>query len=304
MVIDDSAENIHALVSLLKADYRVSAARNGETGLQMASRNHPDLIILDIRMPGLDGYEVCRRLKSDETTRRIPIIFITAASGDMDEVKAFQTGAIDYITKPFSPVAVKARVKTHVELKKASDLLETLSSIDGLTNIYNRRKFDELMAFEWRKAQRRAEPLSVLFLDIDHFKNYNDHYGHPRGDECLKRIAATLKQTLKRPEDILARYGGEEFVMILPNTDQAGVEYLGESIMKSVRDLNIPHEYSSVAENVTVSIGGATAIPEPGAHSHAEFLEIADKMLYSAKAIGRNQIRCVFWDSLQLQPGR
>lgn len=290
LVVDDSTENLDILVSLFKNDYMVAAARDGEKSLKMAEKNPPDLILLDIIMPGMDGYEVCRKLKENEITRNIPVIFITALSEAIDEAKAFGIGAVDFISKPFQPIVVKARVNTHLNLKKKSDMLEALAAIDGLTNIYNRRRFDETIALEWRRAARSEIPLSLIMLDIDHFKLFNDNYGHARGDECLKRIAEALKNGLQRAGDFIGRYGGEEFAVIVTDSDADGALHLAEKLKQTVCDLNIENEYSETAPYVTLSIGVATIqAPTPGA-SIEKFFDAADKMLFKSKKNGRNQV--------------
>ncbi len=276
LVVDDSAENIDILVSLFKDDYMVAAARDGAKSLKMAEKNPPDLILLDIIMPGMDGYEVCRKLKENEVTRDIPVIFITALSEAIDEARAFGIGAVDFISKPFQPIVVKARVNTHLNLKKKSDMLEALAAIDGLTDIYNRRKFDETMDIEWRRAARSQGPLSLIMVDIDHFKLFNDNYGHARGDECLKKVAEALKNALRRPGDFVGRYGGEEFAVILADSDAAGALHVAETLRQTIADLNIPHEYSRIAPYITISLGVATVLfPAPGA-TFEKFIDAAE----------------------------
>ena len=290
LVVDDSAENIDILVSLFKDDYMVAAARDGAKSLKMAEKNPPDLILLDIIMPGMDGYEVCRKLKENEVTRDIPVIFITALSEAIDEARAFGIGAVDFISKPFQPIVVKARVNTHLNLKKKSDMLEALAAIDGLTDIYNRRKFDETMDIEWRRAARSQSPLSLIMVDIDHFKLFNDNYGHARGDECLKKVADALKNALRRPGDFVGRYGGEEFAVILADSDAAGALHVAETLRRTIADLNVPHEYSDIAPYVTISLGVATVLfPAPGA-TFEKFIDAADGMLFKSKKNGRNQV--------------
>ena len=290
LVVDDSAENIDILVSLFKDDYMVAAARDGAKSLKMAEKNPPDLILLDIIMPGMDGYEVCRKLKENEVTRDIPVIFITALSEAIDEARAFGIGAVDFISKPFQPIVVKARVNTHLNLKKKSDMLEALAAIDGLTDIYNRRKFDETMDIEWRRGARSQSPLSLIMVDIDHFKLFNDNYGHARGDECLKKVADALKNGLRRPGDFVGRYGGEEFAVILADSDAAGALHVAETLRRTIADLNVPHEYSDIAPYVTISLGVATVLfPAPGA-TFEKFIDAADGMLFKSKKNGRNQV--------------
>ncbi|MCL6559450.1 MAG: diguanylate cyclase, partial [Firmicutes bacterium] len=256
LIVDDSPENITVLGALLRLDYTVRVATNGKKALKIVeSDNPPDLILLDVMMPGMDGYEVCRRLKADSRTRNIPVIFITARCGEEDEVKGFETGAVDYVTKPFSPVVIKARVRTHVELKRYRDFLVNTSYCDGLTAIANRRRFDEYYATMWDLSVRESLPLSLILIDIDNFKLFNDNYGHQEGDACLIRIAQKLSASAKRKTDLVARYGGEEFVCVLPNTGLDGAVVVAEEFRAGILSLQIPHAYSSTGSYVTVSQG-------------------------------------------------
>lgn len=299
LVVDDEPTNIQALGNLLKDDYRIRVANSGEKTLallQGAGRSLPDLILLDVQMPGIDGYEICRRLKDDLNTSSIPIIFVTARSATSDEEYGLNLGAVDYITKPFSPAIVRARVSTQMRLKRKTDLLEQYAMLDGLTGIPNRRQFDERLDKEWRRSLRDGLPLSVIMLDIDHFKGFNDHYGHGAGDQCLQKVARTLSDTLVRAGDCLCRYGGEEFIALLPNTEATGTHEVAEHLRVAVESLAIPHNYSSVASVVTISLGTATF--DPATFDTARGSEIgppslidrADAALYAAKKAGRNRV--------------
>jgi len=304
LVVDDTPDNIDVLKEALKKDYTVRPALDGATALKIASANpRPDLILLDIMMPGMDGYEVMRRLQADGNTREIPVIFVTAASGIESELKGFELGAVDYITKPFNPVVVRARVSTHLELhdarkklekqnqdlKTQTDLLEKIVHLDSLTNISNRRCFDKMLETEWSLALRNKAPLSVIVADIDYFKGYNDHYGHIEGDQCLCSVARCLSSLLQRPTDMVARYGGEEFVAILPATDIKGAALLAENWRAGVEKLRIPHASSSVADHVTLSVGYATLVPTRDLVPYY-LVGVADEMMYRAKGSGRNLI--------------
>ncbi|WDP88416.1 MAG: diguanylate cyclase [Desulfobacter sp.] len=290
LIVDDAAENIDILISLLTADYKIGVARDGQRALATAGKTLPDLILLDIMMPGMDGYEVCRRLKANERTKDIPVIFITALSEPMDEAKAFSLGAVDYITKPFTPVTVKARVNTHISLKEKTDMLERMVSLDGLTGIYNRRKFDEILAKEWNRAARYEDPVALVMMDIDYFKTFNDRYGHAGGDECLKAIADCMNNCIERPGDRLCRYGGEEFAAVLPGTGIEGALRVAEKMRAAVYGLGIPHEASLVDSRVTISAGAASAIPGSPGQTPAHLLGLSDEMLYKSKGEGRNRI--------------
>lgn len=290
LIVDDIPANIKVLGESLKADYRIRLATDGERALKMAtSATPPDIILLDIVMPKMDGYEVCRRLKQDPTSRNIPVIFITAMTEEEDETKGLAYGAVDYITKPFSLPIVRARIKTHLELKRHRDTLEALSTRDGLTGIPNRRRFDEVLTIEWLRGQREETPMSLMMIDIDHFKLYNDNYGHLEGDDCLKKVATCLAAAMSRPADFIARYGGEEFAVILPMTDHDGAVTVGEFLLEQIKYLNLAHKYSPVAERVTISLGIATMLPSRET-SPTILIDRADKALYASKMAGRNRL--------------
>lgn len=291
LIVDDLPMNIKILGDFLKDSYRVRLATKGQKVLEIAaSKDPPDLILLDIVMPEMDGYEVCRRLKEKCRTRNIPIIFITAKDQEEDETAGLGLGAVDYITKPFSLPIVDARIKTHLELKRHRDFLENLSTMDGLTGVPNRRTFDERLQMEWRRSMRESTFLALLMVDIDHFKAFNDNYGHLAGDDCLKLVAQSLAASLKRPGDLFARYGGEEFACILPQTDIEGAGYLAEKMRSGIESLNIPHQGSSVTDHVSISIGGACIYPAAPADMDT-LIEVADQCLYDAKREGRNRVR-------------
>lgn len=291
LIVDDSPMNIKVLGETLKSTYKIRIATDGRKALEIArSTPAPDLILLDIIMPGMDGYEVCRKLQSDHSTKNIPIIFVTSMDEEKDETKGLELGAVDYITKPFSLPIVQARLKTHIELKQHRDFLENLSSLDGLTSIPNRRRFDEQLEMETAKAIRTRQPLSLLMLDIDHFKLYNDTMGHIAGDDCLKQVARILKNSLFRPFDLVARYGGEEFSIILPDTSAEGALNTAARIQELLKEAQIPHHASPIKPQITFSIGVVTVIPK----SELDIVkarEEADKNLYLAKEAGRDTIK-------------
>jgi diguanylate cyclase (GGDEF)-like protein len=293
LIVDDQPENVEVLVQTLGHLYELRVALNGLGALQFAgSAQPPDLILLDIVMPDVDGYEVCRRLKSDEKTKDIPVVFLTSLSDMDDETKGLELGAIDYITKPVRPSIVRVRVRNHLALKRKSDLLEELACVDGLTCLANRRRFDETLDKEWMRAARSGTPVSLAIIDVDLFKAYNDKFGHVSGDECLRLIAQTLENSMRRAGDLAARYGGEEFVALMPDTDLAGAAEVARIMSAEIEALGIEHPYSTVAETVTVSIGVAATVPRTDVSPEA-LLKAADKALYEAKENGRNQVRTV-----------
>ncbi|MGM0675940.1 MAG: diguanylate cyclase domain-containing protein [Pseudomonadota bacterium] len=290
LIVDDQPTNIHALASLLKADYRILTATRGEKALELSQGEQaPDLILLDIVMPDMDGYETCRRLKDNETTRSIPVIFVTALDHDKDEEQGLNLGASDYISKPFNPAIVRARVRNQVNLKLKTDMLEKISLQDGLTEIPNRRYFDQKLAEEWARSSRNDQSLALLMVDIDQFKPFNDHYGHGAGDECLRRVAQALRRVPTRATDLVARYGGEEFVVLLPETDTRGAQHVAQAMLEAVRSLEVTHDYSDVAPHVTISIGGAIQSRQHPKPSAEDLKKAADTALYQAKTNGRNR---------------
>ncbi len=288
LVVDDQPLNIQALYQAFSADHQVLMATGGEQALAICANQQPDLVMLDVMMPGMDGYEVCRRLKGDQATRDIPVIFVTAQSDEAAETLGLEVGAVDFISKPINPKIVRARAKTHLTLKAQSDLLRQWVYIDGLTGVHNRRYFDERLNTEWNRAARNCAPLSVVLLDVDFFKRFNDRYGHQTGDDCLRRVAATLKNHVKRPGDMIARYGGEEFVCLLPDTGLAGAMIVAEGLGQQVLAQQIEHADSSVAPVVTVSLGVCSVHDVEKGCAEA-LLRGADAQLYFAKEHGRNQ---------------
>lgn len=289
LIVDDVVENIQVLHAILQESYTTIFATSGKKALEVARAQLPDLILLDVRMPEMDGYEVCRDLRDDPRTENTPVIFVTSLDDVDDETRGFECGGVDYITKPVSPPIVKARIATHIKLKQQADDLRRLSRLDGLTGLANRRRFDELLQINWSRSGRTGSPLSIILLDVDFFKQYNDTFGHQKGDECLQQIAKVLGSSLKRMDDLAARYGGEEFICLLPHTSEEGAYEIAETLVSSVRSLNLAHESSKICQTVTISAGVATASEFQGIKAPS-LVEIADQALYRAKEKGRNQV--------------
>ena len=290
LIVDDERINIKALSALLCDDYRIKIALSGRKALEIAdSFSAPDLILLDVMMPEMDGYEVCKVIKNTKSTCHIPIIFITGKVDEEDETRGLNLGAVDYITKPFRPAIVSARVKTQIKVKQQSDLLAEMSYLDGLTDIHNRRSFDETLEIEWQSSLRYKRPLSLLMMDIDCFKQYNDFYGHQQGDSCLQSVASCLKNSIMRSTDHIARYGGEEFCVILPETGHESACDFAEKLREKVDAMHINHASSNCVDHITLSIGVATDVPTEGKTAKSLICS-ADAFLYQAKASGRNKV--------------
>ena len=288
LVVDDMTTTLLLLHDLLKDTYEVKIAKSGTKALEiLESPNDIDLILLDIEMPDMNGYDVCKRIKNNETIKNIPIIFITGRTSQEDEEYGLNLGAIDYITKPFNKAIVKLRIKNYLDLKIKNDMLEKLSMYDGLTNIRNRRFFDETFEKTFSEIKRDKKSLAVLMIDIDFFKLYNDNYGHGQGDETLRKVAKALEKTIKRASDFVARYGGEEFVILLKDINKDGVEAVANNLLNAVRELKITHEFSKIENYVTVSIG-ASFYNSGSDITKLELLLKADETLYNVKNSGRN----------------
>ena len=288
LLIDDDERYIQSLSDLLDDQYAIVATTDSESALNIATVEQPNLVLLDLNMAGIDGYQVIREFKQNLETSDIPIIVVTGSHDFRDETLCLKLGAVDYITKPYTPEIVKARVHTHVELKRQKDLLRKLSYQDGLTGIANRRYFDDVLIREHRRCKRNKMPLSILMIDIDFFKAYNDLYGHLTGDDCLKLVVLTMQAQLNRPSDLLARYGGEEFICVLPETDLDGANLIAERMRSAVLGQQIPRE-KGIDGRITISIGVVSGLPREGADPR-KFLIAADQCLYRAKVSGRNRI--------------
>lgn len=329
LIVDDSADMRESMQMVLQAEgfndvYVVASAEQAFRFLGLEGDNPVakiDVILMDNMMPRLSGVAACRRIKQHAQTADIPILMITGLNEDAVLTSAFAAGAVDFITKPVKVVELLARLKSAMTLKQeldarrcreeellrvtmqlqeANQTLQRLSDQDALTGVANRRSFNSHLAQEWSRGAREQLPLSLIMIDIDYFKMFNDVYGHPRGDECLKQVARTLSGPIHRPADLVARYGGEEFVILLPWTGIAGAVALAENLREQVAALNIPHIRSAAAPYVTLSLGVACTIPKRQA-TPEELIEAADQALYNAKAQGRNRVE-VYSEMLALAP--
>lgn len=311
LVVDDSQDSLLLLETILNgAGYKdVCLARSAIEGFKLLGVDEHgtgekfDLILMDLLMPDIDGIEACRQIKAVKSLQDIPIIIVTANPEIENLPLAFEAGAIDYLTKPFMELELLARVHSVLKLKSemdrrkevtrqledANEELKLLSSLDGLTGIANRKHFDEILDKEWRRCLRYTKPLSLVFMDIDYFKNFNDKYGHLAGDDCLKQVTKSVNDLLKRPGDLIARYGGEEFAIVLPDTNSEDASKLAENTRNAIESLNIPHSDSQTSRFVTCSLGVATVFPK-NYMSPTDLIDVSDKALYKAKHNGRNRV--------------
>ncbi|MCB1956381.1 MAG: diguanylate cyclase [Rhodocyclaceae bacterium] len=306
LVIEDTVTSATLVChQLQKMGLEPLHARDGEAGIEAFKQHKPDLVLLDIIMPGIDGFEVARRIRQMERNGEwTPIIFLSARTSDTDLEKGIEVGGDDYLIKPVSEVVLAAKVRAMQRiaqmryslvvltrrLDEANQELKRLSSVDGLTGIANRRRMDDVLAKEWRRAARIGEPISMLLIDVDFFKQFNDNYGHQVGDECLRAVARTLDSGVQRPGDLVARFGGEEFAVLLPQTDLAGACQVAEGLRGAIEGLGITHRHSEVARTVTISIGVSSGLPKPESAGPDGLVEAADKALYAAKRSGRNRV--------------
>jgi diguanylate cyclase (GGDEF)-like protein len=318
LVVDDNPTNLEVISETLSGTaWEILVAIDGESAIAQADYARPELILLDVMMPGMDGFTTCEQLKCNPNTQHIPVIFTTALADTNHKIRGFEVGAVDYITKPFDRREVLARIRTHLrlqtlqhqlrqqneqlqaeirerqrveyQLQQANAQLERLVIIDPLTQLANRRRFSEYLQASWDRLRREQQPLSLLLCDVDRFKLYNDTYGHPQGDQCLRQIARAIKCAIRRPADLAARYGGEEFAVILPNTAREGAGEVARSVQTQVSALRLVHGHAPTGW-VTLSIGVATTIPT-GDVSVDTLVVQADQLLYAAKAQGRNCIK-------------
>lgn len=292
LIIDADKISMKALESSLIHHYHVLNARNDGQALEVLESNPQiDLILLDLKTPGINGFEICKRIKSNHHAKDIPLIFLSANKSEDAERMGLSMGAVDFITRPFSQIILELRVKNQLKLKHQRDLLKRLSRTDSLTGIWNRSKFDEFLKNEWLRAIREQSDLSLIMIDIDYFKRFNDLYGHLNGDECIIKITQAIKKSIDRSQDLAARLGGEEFICVLPNTGLSGAVHIAETIRKNCLKLKIQHERSQINKFVTVSLGVSSIIPNHSS-SIQSLIQAADKMLYKAKSEGRNKVVC------------
>lgn len=291
LIVDDDLQSIEILVSALEDHYDIHFALDGAGAVrQLQGGLAFDLLLLDIILPDTDGYCLLEQLQQQEDCQLPPVIFITGLNNAAAETRGLELGAIDYITKPINPVTTRARVRNHIRTHHTRQQLERLAMSDALTGLSNRRHFDQTLRHELSRCAHKQQPISLILLDIDHFKLFNDHYGHAQGDHCLRSIAGALQQTLSHPMNIVARIGGEEFACLLPAIDQNQAAQRAQSLLQSINQLDIPHAGSLVAHHVTVSIGVATLNSIAHQEQAHQLFHRADCLLYQAKEWGRNRV--------------
>ncbi|BBK30622.1 diguanylate cyclase (GGDEF)-like protein [Stella humosa] len=289
LIVDDEISNIEIINAALEDSYEICFATSGEEAIKLARTVLPDLILLDVLMPGMDGYEVCRTLKDDRLLADVPIIFTTGLDGLDAEARGLSLGAIDYVTKPIAPRLLSARVRNHIELKRLRDQLAEMAVTDSLTGLSNRRRLQQTLDAETARLARSGDWLSVIMIDIDFFKLFNDTYGHPVGDRCIAMVASVLNRAVRRASDLTARYGGEEFACVLPEAELDAAMAVARDIQAQVRSLGIPHTASAISSYVTVSVGVATARCLPGMAPEL-WIKQADHQLYLSKSAGRDRV--------------
>lgn len=287
LIVEDDKVNMSLLRDILAPQYDILTAENGMEALEIATSSEPDIILLDIILPDISGFDVLVKLKNMPTTRPIPVICVTGLSEVANEEKGFMLGAVDYITKPYHNSIVLARVKTHLQIVGQMKTIEQLGMLDPLTNLSNRRNFETCIKAEWKRAAREKTHVSLLGIDVDDFKKYNDTYGHPQGDILLQKVAEVFSNAVKRGADLVARLGGEEFSVLLPNTSLAGAIAVAEKIRSRVEALAVYNYHTGESTFVTVSIGAAEARPSEGS-TIVGLVSDADKALYRAKSNGKN----------------
>ncbi|HTF95278.1 MAG TPA: diguanylate cyclase [Cellvibrio sp.] len=296
LLVEDSATLRFAMRNyIIEAGHEPLLARSGEEALQLLENTPVDMIIMDVEMPGLNGFETTRLIREWLAGHWIPIVFVTGLNEDENYREGIEAGGDDYLIKPVSFMIIKAKIRAmeriaemRDQLSRLNSELEALSQLDSLTQVYNRRTFNEQAQQQWALVKRHQQPISALMIDVDHFKLYNDHYGHPAGDSCLKKVTQAIKSCLHRTTDILGRYGGEEFIVLLPETDAKGAMCVAQSIGEAVSALQLRHDVSPTASCVTASVGGATCLRTTG-HDLEELIKNADRALYKAKRAGRNR---------------
>ena len=290
LIVEDDSLSIRALSEILRHDYTIYVEKKSSKVNMLARRILPDLILLDVMMPDMSGFDVIRELKSNEATRNIPVIFVTGMTTSEDEAKGLSYGAVDYINKPFKESVVKMRVEHQIKIINLIRKLQDLSTTDELTGVGNRRYFFTEVNQEWERAKREQTPLGIMLLDLDYFKRLNDTYGHITGDEVLVHVAKTIRSGLRRATDKLSRWGGEEFAIIQPNTTPKGVRKIAEDIRKAVEESKLPIEGQEPIQ-LTISIGVHCITPNPDDdYTVDNLIADADNALYEAKRTGRNKV--------------
>jgi len=308
LLVDDDPGSIQLMSRMLDGVGSLRFATSGADAMRLAKEAKPDLMLLDAEMPSMTGFDICRALKADPALADVSVIFVTSHSEPAFEVAGFALGAADFIAKPVSAPLLVARVETQLRVKRMSDELRRIATVDVLTGVANRRRFDDALDQEWRRSRRSNDPLALLMIDVDHFKLFNDRYGHQAGDTCLRSVAQALCDTSLRPADLVARYGGEAFAVLLPQTPRGGAGHVAQAVLERVAALAIAHVTSPTAPQITVSVGigcydrdspnwqplaadSRSADRAGGYPTSVDLVKAADQALYAAKDAGRAQAR-------------
>lgn len=291
LIVEDDPVSINVLVGVLRQDFVLSIAKTQEKALELLAEKEIDIILLDLNLPDGSGFDICQLVRNDREKYSNPsIIVMTGSDSAEDELRCLELGANDYVTKPVHELVLQARIKIQLELLRKTSLLNKLARIDGLTEVANRRAFDETLVREWHRCKRSGQALSLLLIDVDEFKKFNDTYGHASGDMCLRQVASLLTNVFKRASDLVARFGGEEFAIIMPNTDQKDAISLANIALGKMVERKIPHDGSTVHDVVTFSGGLITTFPVDIDLTAEELIQQADAQLYNAKDEGRARI--------------
>jgi two-component system chemotaxis family response regulator WspR len=313
LLVDDQPIVGEAIRRMLAShtDIEFHYCSDAQKAIDTAAALRPTTILQDLIMPGVDGFTLVQQMREHPVIAQIPIIVLSSREDPRDKSRAFEIGASDYLVKLPDQIELVARIRAHSksylaqqqrddayraleelgrQLAEKNAILEALSSLDGLTGIANRRRFDEALDIEWRRCRRESAPASLILIDVDFFKRFNDHYGHLAGDDCLRQVAAAIKQGATRPGDLAARYGGEEFCLLMADTPADGAAQVAETVRRSIEELAISHARSDAASCVTISLGSATLVPDATTQP-PRLIELADAALYEAKKAGRNRHR-------------
>ena len=289
LIVDDSELMRRLLVGCLQEICNVKTVESAEQAIIYCQEEQPDLVLMDWVLEGMSGLEACKKMQVTPKLSEIPIVFVSSYANEESQLQCWEAGAVDFVPKPIVPKTLQNRVKTHLKYKLQADVLRNYSFIDGLTGIYNRRFFDAEVERLLKQHHRADHALSMIMIDIDFFKKYNDYYGHLAGDDVLKQVASKLKEIVRRPLDTVCRYGGEEFVVLLPDTPLQGAKIIAKTLVRAIAGMALEHSQS---EHSVVTISAGVASATKTCASVESLIKSSDDMLYYAKGAGRNTYKC------------